>query len=68
MPESKKMRCGECATEMNYHAEKLDLTAALSQPEDIYPELGGILEEAHTCPDCGKTVTRRVRPSKGPRK
>jgi len=68
MPETKKMRCPDCGVELNYHAEKLDLTAGLSEPQDIDPELGGILEEAHTCPECGKTATRRVKPSRGLRK
>jgi ssDNA-binding Zn-finger/Zn-ribbon topoisomerase 1 len=60
MPEAKKMVCPDCGVEMNYHAEKIDYTAALDDPTAIDPDLGGVLEEAHTCPDCGKTALRRA--------
>jgi hypothetical protein len=33
MPETKKMVCPDCGIEMNYHAEKLDYTAALNEPD-----------------------------------
>ena len=58
MPEVKKMVCPDCGVEMNYHAEKIDYTAALDNPSAIDPDLGGVLEEAHTCPACGKTTLR----------
>ncbi len=54
----KKMICPPCGVEMNYHADKLDYTAALTEPEKIDPDLGGVLEEVHTCPKCGKTDVR----------
>jgi hypothetical protein len=60
MPEANKMICPDCGVEMNHHAEKLDLTAVLDEPGAVDPELGGILEEVHTCPVCGKTLTRRA--------
>ena len=56
---SKPMICRECGVEMNHHAEKIDYTAALEQPEPIDPAFGGIVEEVHTCPECGRTMTRR---------
>ena len=61
MPESKKVICPQCKVEMNHHADKLDLVAALAEPEAADPELGGILEQAHTCPQCGETVLQRAR-------
>ncbi len=56
----KKMICSDCGVEMNHHAEKIDYTAMLTEPEAIDPDLGGVLEEAHTCPECGKTEMRKV--------
>jgi len=61
MPETNKMICPDCGSEMNYHAEKIDYTAALTDPDAIDLDLGGVLEEVHTCPECGKTGTRKAR-------
>ncbi len=61
MPETNKMICPDCGIEMNYHAEKIDCTAALTNPDAIDLDLGGVLEEVHTCPGCGKTGTRKAR-------
>jgi predicted RNA-binding Zn-ribbon protein involved in translation (DUF1610 family) len=61
MPETNKMICPDCGIEMNYHAEKIDYTAALTDPDAIDLDLGGVLEEVHTCPGCGKTGTRKAR-------
>ncbi|HYE65759.1 MAG TPA: hypothetical protein VD966_09250 [Pyrinomonadaceae bacterium] len=55
-----KMVCSDCGVEMNQHAEKIDYTAALDEPEAADPDLGGVLEEVHSCPQCGKTHTRRA--------
>ncbi len=60
MPEAEKMLCPNCGAQMNHHADKLDLTTALTEPDAVDPELGGILEEVYGCPKCGKTVVRRV--------
>ena len=57
--EKKKMICPNCGTEMNRHADKLNFTLGLRHPNAVDPELGGIVEEIHTCPACGKTATRR---------
>ena len=61
MPETNKMICPDCGSEMNYHAEKIDYTAALTDPDAIDLDLGGVLEEVHTCPGCGRTGTRKAR-------
>jgi len=50
----------DCGLEMNHHAEKLDYTATLNEPDARDPDLGGVIEEFHTCPSCGKTATRRT--------
>ena len=60
MAQKSKLQCPECGVDLNHHAEKLDYTAALEEPAAIDPDLGGIVEEAHTCPECGKTHTRRA--------
>jgi predicted RNA-binding Zn-ribbon protein involved in translation (DUF1610 family) len=54
------MTCQDCGVEMNHHALKIDYTAGLDGASMIDPQLGGVLEEAHTCPRCGKTEMRRV--------
>lgn len=57
---SKKMVCPDCGVEMNHHAEKIDYGAALEDPAAADPALGGVLEEIHTCPECGNTAMRRT--------
>lgn len=55
----KKMVCPDCGVEMNQHALKIDYSAEMeAQDADLDPDLGGVLVEAHSCPHCGKTVTR----------
>ncbi len=60
MPDTNKMLCPDCHIAMNHHAEKVDYTAALEDPEAMDPDLGGVLVEVHTCPRCGKTETRKA--------
>lgn len=60
MTETKKMLCPNCGVEMNHHATKIDYTAALDDVEALDLDLGGVLEEAHTCPSCGQTQLRRA--------
>jgi ribosomal protein S27AE len=55
-----KMICPGCGVEMNHHAEKIDYTTALDEDAAMDEELGGVLEEIHTCPECGDTQTRRA--------
>jgi predicted RNA-binding Zn-ribbon protein involved in translation (DUF1610 family) len=57
---SEKMICTECGVAMNHHAVKIDYAAALAGAKGFDDELGGVLEEAHSCPACGKTLMRRV--------
>jgi ribosomal protein S27AE len=60
MAESEKMICPRCGVEMNRHAEKIDYAAGLAEPEAVDAELGGVVEEFHTCPSCGQTLSRRA--------
>ena len=43
---------------MNHHAMKVDYGASLDNPAAIDPAFGGVLQEAHTCPECGTTELR----------
>jgi predicted RNA-binding Zn-ribbon protein involved in translation (DUF1610 family) len=47
-----KMKCPVCGASMNNHAEKIsyDIGEGKYKPD---PEFGGIVEEVHTCPNCG---------------
>jgi predicted RNA-binding Zn-ribbon protein involved in translation (DUF1610 family) len=55
-----KMSCPDCGVEMNHHADKIDYSAALEGDDHIDPAFGGVVEEAHSCPVCGKTHVRRA--------
>ena len=58
MNESEKMVCPDCGVEMNLHAEKVEYAAPDAPAEGFDPDLGGLLEEFHTCPECGRTAAR----------
>jgi predicted RNA-binding Zn-ribbon protein involved in translation (DUF1610 family) len=64
MTETKKMLCPDCGVEMNFHAMKIDYAAALDDASAIDDDFGGVLEEAHTCPSCGRTHLRRATDAK----
>ena len=49
--------CPVCEVEMNFHAEKVDYSESIRGAID--PIFGGVVEEAHTCPNCGKTLLRQ---------
>ncbi|MET0649402.1 MAG: hypothetical protein ABW208_22560 [Pyrinomonadaceae bacterium] len=57
MSDMDKMKCPDCGSEMNHHADKIDYDAA---PESE-AEAAEVVIEAHTCPDCGRTATRTAR-------
>lgn len=60
MAQDDKMICTECGVEMNRHAEKIDYTETPDDSLAVDPQSGGTLEEAYTCPHCGKTVLRKA--------
>jgi len=59
MTERARMVCTACGVEMNLHAEKVDYDDAAAAGEGFDPDLGGVVEEFHTCPECGQTLARR---------
>jgi ribosomal protein S27AE len=60
MSERGKMVCPDCGVEMNRHAEKVDYTAEPPEADAFDPDFGGVLEEFHTCPRCGRTLSRHA--------
>jgi predicted RNA-binding Zn-ribbon protein involved in translation (DUF1610 family) len=55
-----KMKCPECGVDMNYHATKIDYSAAMKEPKAMDADFGGVMEEFHTCPKCGKAASRKA--------
>jgi hypothetical protein len=45
---------------MNRRGEMVDCAAGLAEPRAVDPDLGGVLQEVHQCPNCGCFVTRRA--------
>lgn len=58
MGERNKMTCPDCGVEMNHHANKLDYSSAPDEPAAM--DEGGVVQEAHTCPECGQTALRQA--------
>jgi hypothetical protein len=58
MAETKKMICAYCGTEMNHHAEKLMEPRTSEEARNADPELGTLIKEFHSCPNCGKSAER----------
>jgi ssDNA-binding Zn-finger/Zn-ribbon topoisomerase 1 len=52
LTERKKLRCPECGAEMNFHAEKVDLSRTFEDVALADRAFGGVLVEIHTCPVC----------------
>jgi predicted RNA-binding Zn-ribbon protein involved in translation (DUF1610 family) len=57
---AKPMKCPACGVEMNHHAEKLVDPVSAQEAARVDPALGGLIEEIHTCPECGQAHSRRV--------
>ena len=55
-----KMICPECGIEMNHHSDKLIDAISPEEAVQMDPALGGLIEEAHCCPECGKSSPRRA--------
>ena len=53
-----RMICPMCGHEMNHHAMKIDYS--VDDPALIDQDLGGVLEEVHTCPNCGHISLRHA--------
>jgi len=52
-----KMICPDCGAEMNQHAIKIDYN--VDNPALMDSTLGGMLQEVHTCPECGRSSLRQ---------
>jgi predicted RNA-binding Zn-ribbon protein involved in translation (DUF1610 family) len=59
MGATNKMICPDCGREMNQHAEKIDYSVTPDDLNETDADFGGVVEEVHSCPSCGKTETRR---------
>ena len=55
---AKKMTCPACGAEMNHHAMKIDYGS--DDPAIVDPIFGGVLNEVHTCPECGTIELRNA--------
>jgi rRNA maturation endonuclease Nob1 len=53
-----KMICPYCGAEMNHHAMKIDYS--VDDPSSIDPAFGGVVQEAHYCPECGRSALRQA--------
>ncbi len=61
MTEKPKLLCPDCGVEMNCHAEQIDYAASLDEEDAVVDaDFGGVIEEAYTCPACGKTLVRKA--------
>lgn len=56
----KKMVCPECGVEMNHHADKLLHPTDPKDARRVDPALGGIVQEHHVCPECGRSEAREA--------
>ncbi|HYU45313.1 MAG TPA: hypothetical protein VEK84_03935 [Terriglobales bacterium] len=54
-----KMICPQCKVEMNHHCDKIVYNAGTDEARND-PDLGGIIEEFHTCPKCGDGTSRHA--------
>lgn len=53
------MKCATCGMTMNHHAEKPVDPHDAKEAAAVDVRLGGMIEEVHTCPGCGKEASRR---------
>lgn len=53
-----RMSCPACGAEMNPHAEKLVAPRTASEAAQTDPAMGGLVEEVHQCPACGRVESR----------
>jgi len=55
---STPMICPTCNTPMNHHAEKLVDPRSAEEAAAMDLQMGGVIEEVHTCPGCGYVASR----------
>ena len=55
-----RMTCPACGAQMNPHAEKLVDPVTASEARETDSTLGGLIEQVHQCPSCGRVESRRI--------
>jgi len=60
MAEANPMICTDCGVPMNHHADKLRKETRADDASAFDSAFGGVIEEFHTCPQCGETASRRA--------
>lgn len=55
-----RMKCPACGAQMNPHAEKPTLPVDASEAARVDWGVGGVVEEIHQCPACGRVESRRT--------
>jgi len=55
-----KMICPNCHVEMNHHCDKLMQATDSQQSSPLDETVGGVLEEFHSCPNCGRGGSRHA--------
>ena len=58
MAKTDKMKCPDCGIDMNHHADKIDYSVPIAAAQELEAEMGGLIQEVHTCPECGRTEMR----------
>ena len=58
MARTDKMICPDCKIEMNHHCDKFLYTVDAQDIGQADSGLGGMVEEFHSCPQCGGGASR----------
>ena len=53
-----KIICNYCGVEMNFHAEKINYSKINDVESDVNNNEDELIDEIHTCPECGKSESR----------
>jgi ribosomal protein S27AE len=59
-PTAVKMICPNCHVEMNHHCDKLVHASESQQANQLDDGAGGVLQEFHSCPNCGRGGSRHA--------
>ena len=54
MKKKEKIKCKECGSDMNFHAEKINYSIMYEGNQHELTE-DDLIDEIHTCPECGKS-------------
>jgi hypothetical protein len=59
-PTAARMICPNCHVEMNHHCDKLVQASDSQQAIQLDDGAGGVLQEFHSCPNCGRGGSRHA--------